>query len=136
LTEVNSHTLTYHWDDGSGDATLTSVGGDSWSLGGLPGPQLATTPTTLAGQWDEPEGSSSRNTVAVIFSLTLHTWSVGVVSDTGTNGLPHHANGETASGELFNVQFTDRSDVPEGGTTVIMLSLAVGCLALVRRRIA
>ena len=99
----------------------------------------ATVNFNLQGSWDEPD-SALRNNVAVIYNATTDLWSIGAQSDANANTSPHYANGATAtySGDTvsFNVRFIDQGDaVPEGGATVIMLSLAVGCLAIMRRRI-
>src|SRR5438046_2873594 len=79
LIEVNSTTLHWSWDDGSGSGDLISGGtGDSWS-GAISGPSIATL-VGLSGSWQEPGSTTLFNNVTVIHQ-NITTWNVAALSD-------------------------------------------------------
>ena len=154
LTEQSSLTLLWSWnaEGGSGSGSIPASSkvpppNDQWNSN-ITGPALSATSTTqLTGAWQEPGSTTLFNNVTVKYTVDPikgNSWNVSVVSDaSATAGFTHYADGATAtySGDTvsYSVIFIDQaaaSEVPEGGATVIMLSLAVGCLAIMKRRIA
>jgi hypothetical protein len=134
LTE-SSTMLNWQWAGGTG-GTLPLNSVDNWSgtISAPPPGETFPDPTSLSGNWIEPENTGTHNSAGLM--LMNGTWTLSVGSDVpGPGSIP---DGQSVSSAFVSIQFIDnaqRTEVPDSGSTSVLLGFGLGCVGLARATI-